>query len=134
LYLAAFGLLYMLIMKTKESIPQVFAWCADSRLSDNEKNLAGIRQWWACLDGKTIIWEVFSGTREDMTKPVTRERLIVESPLLEGIVLRWRERGVQKWNSIPVQHLVLNYSLKQLDIIPSIQDCFGSKHRVKVLN
>ncbi len=44
-----------MIAKTKESISQVSVWCADSSLPDNEKKLAQMRQWWATLDGKTII-------------------------------------------------------------------------------
>lgn len=123
----------MLITKTKESILQVYVWCADSSLPENEANLQKIRQWWMDLDGKTIIWEVFSGTIS-ATTPVISELLVIDSALLEGNVLGWRKQGLENWNSIPVQHLVLDDSLQRLDIIPSLQDWFGCKYRVQILN
>ena len=120
-------------MKTKESISQVFVWCPESGLPENEKNLAGIRRWWTSLDGKTIVWEVFSSTL-DSTTPILRELLVVESPMIDASGLRWRKQGLDNWNTIPVQNLILDDSLKQLDIIPSLQDWLCSKYRVKVLN
>ena len=123
----------MLITKTKEAISQVSVWCADSSLPENEKNLAEIRQWWASLEGKSIIWEVFSETI-DATNSAFAEVIAIESPILQDVVLLWRKQGLENWNTIPVQHLVLDYSLQRLDIIPSIQDWFGSKYRAKVLN
>jgi len=133
LCLVSFRVLYTLMMKTKESISQVFVWCPESGLPENEKNLAGIREWWTSLEGKTIIWEVFSSAL-DSTTPILRELLVVENPLIEGNGLRWRKRGLENWNSISVQNLVLDNSLKQLDIIPSLQDWFCSKYRVRIVN
>ena len=123
----------MLITKNKEAISQVAVWCADSSLPENEKNLAEIRHWWASLDGKSIIWEVFSETI-DATNSAFAEVIAIESPILQDFVLLWRKQGLENWNSIPVQHLVLDYSLQRLDIIPSLRDWCGSKYRAKVLN
>jgi hypothetical protein len=92
-----------------------------------------MRQWWATLEGKTIIWEVFSETI-DATTPALLEVMVVESPIFQDGVLLWRKQGLENWNSIPVQHLVLDYSLQRLDISPSLQDWNGFKYRVKVLN
>ena len=123
----------MLMMKSRESIAQVYVWCADSALPKNDENLAKIRQWWSLLDGKTIIWEVFSGDLTS-TSVVFRELVVVEDASLIGYVLRWRKRGLNNWNSLAVQHLVLDDSFQHLDIIPNSQDWSGAKYRVQVVD
>lgn len=122
----------MLITQPKQCLAQIILWCTDSNLPGNEGNLAAIRKWWALLDGKTIVWEVF-GANIHSTIPIIRESLVVKNPLLEDGILCWRKQGLEIMNSIPVQHLVLDSSLQRLEIIPSIQNGFVSKYRIKVL-
>ncbi|AFZ15182.1 hypothetical protein Cri9333_4399 [Crinalium epipsammum PCC 9333] len=122
----------MLITQPKQCLAQITVWCTDNSLPENEENLAAIRKWWALLDGKTIVWEVF-GANIGSTIPIIRESLVVKNPLIEDNLLCWRKQGLQNWNSIPVQHLVLDSSLQRLEIISSLQSGFVSKYRIKVL-
>lgn len=123
----------MLMMKSKESIAQVYVWCADSTLPENDENLRKIRQWWSLLNGKTIIWEVFSGDLNSTTV-MYRDIVIVEDASLIGRVLRWRKRGLNNGNTLAVQHLVLDDSFQHLDIIPNAQHWSGAKYRVQVVD
>ncbi len=122
----------MLITQPKQCLAQIILWCTDSSLPGNEGNLAAIRKWWALLDGKTIVWEVF-GANIHSTIPIIRESLVIKNPLMEDGILCWRKQELEILNSIPVQHLVLDCSLQRLEIIPSLQDGFVSKYRIKVI-
>jgi uncharacterized membrane protein len=122
----------MLTTQSKQCLAQIFVWCTDSSLPENEANLAAIRKWWALLDGKTIVWEVF-GANINSTIPLIRESLVIKNPLMEDAILCWRKQGLEIVNSIPVQYLVLDSSLQRLEIIPSLQNGFVSKYRIKVL-
>jgi hypothetical protein len=121
-----------MLITHKEALSKVTVWYADSNLSENEKNLTEIRQWWERLDGKVITWEVFSEAINSTT-PLIKERLVIETPLIKNQIFYWRKQGLKNWNSLPVQYVVLDNSMQRLDIISSLENWFGSKYRVQIL-
>jgi len=117
---------------TDETLSKVLVWCSDSILPSNEINFAMINYWWSSLDGKMVMWKIFSGIITSTT-PLLRNVTIIENPSINGKVLCWRKRGLENFISMSVQHLVLDYEFQQLIIIPTSEDWFVSQYRLQVL-
>lgn len=91
-------------------------WSLKATEAEQAQILEQICQWWASLQGRTILWQVF-------LEPIHLTPLIsyycqVKEAKARNIVFDWCREGANTWNTFTAKEMTLNLQKQELAIVP----------------